>query len=275
MRDPGGGGTDGINFAPSDTVSDPRVIYDPASQRWFASQVKYDGERRRTRLWNPIIICSVFPTLTIPAARGMCFRSSRPRGRSSLQISQRWAWMPKPFIWPATCIPPVTNSLGTSLTMIPKADLLANPPIITNRIFFGATDYAARGAVLQPVTCLDGSSSGNILAAGALGDDFLFHSNLVASTVLNPGATNATLAPGTNISVEAYTAPLDATQPDGMPRSRITTRGSAPGFIPSAASFLPSIIPKWTDWPRSDGIVSTPPITPCWNRAPSRIRTWI
>ncbi len=75
--------------------------------------------------------------------------------------------------------------------------------------------YTNRGAVLQPVTCFDGSSSGNILAAGALGDDFLYHSNLMATTVLNPGATNATLAPATNIVVDAYTAPLDATQPDG------------------------------------------------------------
>jgi hypothetical protein len=108
-----------------------------------------------------------------------------------------------------------TNSLGTSLTMIPKADLLASPPFITNRIFFGVTNYATRGAILQPVTCLDGSSRGNILAAGSVGDDFLFHSNLVATTVLHPGATNATLAPATNILVDAYTAPLDPMQPDG------------------------------------------------------------
>jgi hypothetical protein len=108
-----------------------------------------------------------------------------------------------------------TNSLGTSLTMIPKADLVGSSPTVANRVFFGVTNYAARGAVLQPVTCLDGSSRGNILAVGALGDDFLIHSNLIASTVLNPGATNATWVLSANISVQPYETPVDAAQPDG------------------------------------------------------------
>ncbi len=69
--------------------------------------------------------------------------------------------------------------------------------------------------MLQPASCFDGSSSGNILAAGDLGYDFQAHSNLVASTVLNAGTPDAALAPATNIAVDGYIVPFDPPQPDG------------------------------------------------------------
>ena len=156
--------------------------------------------------------------------------------------------------------------------MIPKADLLANPPVITNRIFFGVTNYATRGAVLQPVTCLDGSSRGNILAAGSLGRRF-------SVPLQSRGYHRAPVpAPPTPRSRRRPTSGLMPTPPrstrrnlTGRPRSPTTTRGSAPGFTPSAVSFLPFTILKWTGAPRSGGIASTPPTTPCWNPAPSPI----
>lgn len=211
---PGGGSTNGINFAPSDAVSDPRVIYDPASQRWFASQVRFDGGAADPTRESDYFLLGVSDTddptgswhvFTFLAAPGAIRFADFP----TLGVDAKAVYLAGDMYSAGT------NSLGTSLTMIPKADLLANPPTINNRLFFGVTNYAARGAVLQPVTCLDGSSAGNILAAGALGDDFQTHSNLIASTVLNPGAPNATWVPGTNISVGPYDTPMDATQPDG------------------------------------------------------------
>jgi hypothetical protein len=211
---PGGDSTNGINFAPSDAVSDPRVIYDPASQRWFASQVRFDGGAADPTRESDYFLLGVSdgddPTgswhvFTFLAAPGAIRFADFP----TLGVDAKAVYLAGDMYSAGT------NSLGTSLTMIPKADLLTNAPTVNNRVFFGVTNYAARGAVLQPVTCLDGSSSGNILAAGALGDDFQTHSNLIASTVLNPGATNATWVLGANISVAPYDAPLDAAQPDG------------------------------------------------------------
>jgi hypothetical protein len=211
-KGPGGDGMGGINFLSSDAVSDPRVIYDPSSQRWFASQVDFNGSLGDPTLQSDYYLLAVtddpsgswhvFSFLAAPG--GVRFADFPTLGVDASAVYLA-----------GDMYHGTNNSLGTSLTMIPKADLLANPPFITNRIFFGVTNYATRGAVLQPVTCLDGSSQGNILAAGSLGDDFLFHSNLVATTVLQTGATDATLAPATNLWVDAYTAPLDPTQPDG------------------------------------------------------------
>ncbi|HLZ54501.1 MAG TPA: hypothetical protein VKS19_08500, partial [Verrucomicrobiae bacterium] len=59
---PGGGGVGGINFASSDAISDPRVIYDPASQRWFASQVKFDGNASDPSLESDYYLLGVSDT---------------------------------------------------------------------------------------------------------------------------------------------------------------------------------------------------------------------
>jgi hypothetical protein len=213
-KGPGGDGVGGINFLPSDAVSDPRVIYDPASQRWFASQVDYDDGAADPTLESDYFLLAVSDTAD-PAGAWHVFSFLAAPGAirfadfPTLGVDASAVYLAGDMYYG------MTNSLGTSLTMIPKADLLASPPVITNRIFFGVTNYAARGAVLQPVTCLDGSSRGNILAVGNLGLDLESHSNLVASTALNPGATNATWVLATNLSVESYNAPLDPTQPDG------------------------------------------------------------
>ena len=210
---PGGNGG-GLNFAPADAVSDPRVIYDPASQRWFASQVDFDGGVSDPTLESDYFLLAVSDTADPAGAWHVFAFLADPESGNfadfpTLGVDADAVYLAGNMFYGGN------NSFGTTLTMIPKADLLASPPVITNRIFFGTMAYSDRGAVLQPVTCLDGSSSGNILAAGDFGIDFQPHYNLVTSTVLNPGTPGATLAPATNIFVDGYTVPLDPTQPDG------------------------------------------------------------
>jgi hypothetical protein len=210
---PGGNGG-GLVFAPSDSVSDPRVIYDAASQRWFASQVGYDGSVPDPTFDSNYYLLGVSDTADPTGAWHVFSFLADPESGNfadfpTLGVDANAVYLAGDMFYAG-------NGLsGTSLTMIPKADLLANPPVITNRICFGTLPYANHGAVLQPATCVDGSGSGNILAAGSLGYDFLPHFNLVASTVLNPGTPDAALAPATNIFVDVYTVPFDPTQPDG------------------------------------------------------------
>ena len=106
-----------------------------------------------------------------------------------------------------------STSVGPSLWSIPKSDLLLNttPAVITNATSYGVMAYADRGAVMQPATCVDGSSSGDILSA----EDVLSGSYLIVSKVLNGNATNASLADAAGIKVDPYTVPFDPTQPDG------------------------------------------------------------
>jgi hypothetical protein len=210
---PGGNG-DGLNFSASDTVSDPRVIYDPVSQRWFASQVDYDGSASDPTYESDYYLLAVSDTADPAGAWHVFTFLADPESGNfadfpTLGVDSNAVYLAGDMFYNG-------NRLSdTSLTMIPKADLLANPPSVANRVFLGNLAYATNGAVLQPATCLDGSSSGNILAVGDLGYDFAPHFNLVASTVLNPGTPDATLAQATNIFVAPYTVPLDPIQPDG------------------------------------------------------------
>jgi hypothetical protein len=210
---PGGNG-DGLNFTPADAVSDPRVIYDPASQRWFASQVNYDGSLPDPTYESSYYLLAVSDTADPAGAwHVFAFLSDPDTGNfadfPTLGVDADAVYLAGDMFSNGSGLS------GTSLTMLPKGDLLASPPVITNRVFFGTSAYAVRGAVLQPASCFDGSSRGNLLAVGDLGYDFQAHSNIVASTVLNPGSLDAVLAPATNIFVDGYTVPLDPIQPDG------------------------------------------------------------
>lgn len=210
---PGGNGN-GVSFSSWDTVSDPRVIYDAASGRWFASQVDYDGTVLDPTYESSYYLLGVSDTAD-PAGAWHVFTlladpvSGNFSDFPTLGVDANAVYLAGDMFRDG-------NSLNeTTLTTIPKADLLANPPTVAHRVFLGTLPYATNGAVLQPASCFDGSSSGNIMAAGSLGLDFASHSNLVATTVLNPGLPNATLAPATNIFVDGYSVPIDPTQPDG------------------------------------------------------------
>ena len=210
---PGGIGN-GVSFGSEDTVSDPRVIYDPVSQRWFASQVDYDGSVPDPTWESDFYLLAVSDTADPTGAWHVFSFLTDPESGNfadfpTLGVDSNAVYLAGDMFYGGNSL------LGTTLTMIPKADLLANPPVITNQIYFGTLAYAVNGAVLQPVTCLDGSSSGNILAAGDLGYDFQPHSSLVATTMLHPGTPDALLAPATNILVDSYTIPIDPIQPDG------------------------------------------------------------
>jgi hypothetical protein len=90
---------------------------------------------------------------------------------------------------------------------------------------FGNMTFSQRGQIYQPATCRDGSAVGKVLAAGDIGNDSSFHSNVVTFTVQNsagPGA--ATLGASAFITVPPYMVPdnaaigaplFTALQPDG------------------------------------------------------------
>jgi hypothetical protein len=114
------------------------------------------------------------------------------------------------------------NPMGAALVSIPKTDLLASTPSIANRTWFGVMDYSERGDVLQPAICLDGSSSGSVLAMEDIGSDSEPHSNIVLFAVQH--TASLTLTPTTSLEVSPYVVPFNAdmgfplfsaAQPDG------------------------------------------------------------
>ncbi|MDB6022570.1 MAG: hypothetical protein JWQ04_2427 [Pedosphaera sp.] len=212
----------GLIISPDSAVTDPRVIYDPASQRWFASMVDFDSTASDPTLEANDFLFAVSATSDPTGTwHGFLFQADPDFGNfadfPTLGLDANAVYLAGDFFQ-------ASSPVGPGLVSMPKSDLLAATPTITNRTWFGVMDYAVRGEVLQPAICSDGSSSGNIVAVGDIGMDSSLHSNLVAFAVLDSASPTATLADSTNLTVLPYFVPdnsvegaplLTPTQPDG------------------------------------------------------------
>jgi hypothetical protein len=202
----------GVTLAFSAATSDPRVIYDPVSQRWFASQVDFDRTAGDpAALDNHFLIAVSDSADPTGGWHGVSFISDPD--------NHFFADFPtigldaNAFYIAGDMFADSSTPVGVSLWSIPKADLLINttPAVITNATFYGVMDFADRGEILQPSTCVDGSSSGDVIAAASI----FIGNTLIASQVLNGDTTNATLSDATKIAVDDYSYPIDPVQPDG------------------------------------------------------------
>lgn len=211
----------GLNLSSSQGVSDPRVIYDPATQRWFATQVDYDANASDPTTEANDFLLAV-STSSDPAGswKGFKFQADPDHGFfadfPTLGLDVDAVYISGDFY--SSSVP-----MGPGLVSIPKADLIGATGT-SNMTWYGVMDYATRGAIMQPAVCFDSSESGSILAMGDIGSDSNPHSNVVWSAVQNAGSAGATLGTPVSLTVTPYEVPDNAdlgvpqfvvSQPDG------------------------------------------------------------
>jgi hypothetical protein len=212
----------GLIISPDSAVTDPRVIFDPTIQRWFASQVDFDSTAPDPTTEANDFLFAVSDTAD-PTGHwhGFLFQADPDNGTfadfPTMGVDGNAVYISGDMF--QSSIP-----VGPSLVSLPKADLLAANPTITNRTWFGVMDDTVRGEVLQPATCFDSSSSGNVLAMGDIGNDSNPHSNVVSFAVQNAASPTATLTASISIPVSPYVVPFNSdmgfplfnpVQPDG------------------------------------------------------------
>ena len=206
----------GISVPSGWDVTDPRTIYDPSVQRWFALQVDFDPSGVvNTNRFLLAVSASDDPTGTwngvaIPTDPGGNDFADFP----TLGLDAQGVYLSGDMFDASG------NPVGPTLVSVPKASLLANPPTTSGLTWFGIMTYAGRGSILQPAICVDGSGRGEILATGSIGFDtsgnFLTNMTLVGFRVQNQAGPNpATLTTSSFLTVPPYTVPLDPSQPDG------------------------------------------------------------
>jgi hypothetical protein len=214
----------GVLISSDSTTTDPRVIYDPVSHRWFATQVDAStAVQDPTTQANDFLIA--VSTTDNPAGtwHGFSFQADPDTGAfadfPTLGLDSDAVYISGDFFQNSEF-----NPIGSGLVSIPKSDLLASPPTIDNRTWFGISDYAVHGDVLQPAICFDGSSHGNVLSLSDIGSTSDPYSNVVAFAVQNAATTNIALSPVSFLNVAPYYVPdnadlgaplLTPTQPDG------------------------------------------------------------
>jgi hypothetical protein len=206
----------GVTFPNTWDVTDPRIVYDPSSQRWFASEVDFDPSGLvNTNRFLLAISATADPTgvwkaVTIPSDPGGNNSADFP----TLGLDAQGVYLS------GNMLDTNLNAVGATVISVPKAALLSTSPSTAGLTRFNNLSYASRGEVLQPVICFDGTDRGNILSTGGIGLDMSGNSitnlALVSFQVQNPaGPGLATLSSPTRLSVSPYTAPPFPLQPDG------------------------------------------------------------
>lgn len=211
-----------VNLAASQAVSDPRVIYDPQSQRWFAVQVDLDGSALDPTTQANDFLLAV-STSSNPAGAWKGFRiPSDPDNGFFADFPT--LGMDSNAVYIAGDYYSANVPKGSGMLSIPKADLVAATPTIANMTWYGVMNYTNRGEVLQPAICFDGSVNGSVISISDIGNDSSPHSNVVWFAVQNSGTTNPTLTASTFLKVLPYEVPDNAflgapqftvLQPDG------------------------------------------------------------
>jgi hypothetical protein len=211
----------GVNLASDQAVTDPRVIYDPLSQRWFASMVDFDANAADPTLEaNDFLLA--FSATSDPTGTWVGFRFRADPSRSAFADFPTLGVDSNAVYISGNMFKGGANNLGPNLVSIPKADLLNS--ILTNRTYFGILNPTNYGWILQPATSADPSTNGAILSMGDIGFDSDLHSNIFSFRVIGSAHAGATLSPPVKITVAPYFCPFNSdmgfplfnpTQPDG------------------------------------------------------------
>ena len=208
--------SNGVQFAPGFDSSNPRIIFDKASGRWFAAQIDATANADTTNRFLLAVSITADPTsgwkaVAFPSdISGTNFADFPTLGVNAVGVYLG------AVLYPTNAT--ATNSVGMTLVSIPKSDLLAPVPTVANRSSFGVLKEANYGYILQPVVAQDsGDTNEIVLAVAHSGDDLLPHFTLRAATIRDAaGPTPATLTAPTSIPVAAYSIPLNPFQPDGL-----------------------------------------------------------
>jgi hypothetical protein len=212
----------GINLTRVD-VTDPRIIFDKLTQRWFVSQIDFNPSgifssnrfllavsttANPTNAWNAVGFLSDlngntvdFDTLGLDA-NGVYIAGDM------FDISGNFA--------------------GVQMVSLPKADLLLSPPTISNRASSGIMAGGDSGFTLQPVINFNPTNGGEVVLS-VPSDGSAYDTNFVPipqSTldmfqVLNASSAAATFTTPTNIAVPSYSININPPQPGDS--SDITT----------------------------------------------------
>ena len=207
----------GLTFNPDVFPTDPRIIYDPLSQRWFALAVDVDFSASNG-VSNRFLLAVSSSADATGSWNGLAFAADSVGGSfadfPTLGLDDNGVYLAA-FMF--TSGSANATDLGQTLVSIPKADLLKNYPNAEHRMWFGLLDSDTYGYILQPVVNFDlPAGNATVLAMGDLGYDYEAHSNLVSFAVQNAtGPDPATLTVPAGINVDPYSVPINPTQPDG------------------------------------------------------------
>ena len=182
-------------------ISDPRIIYDAGSGRWFATEITTASTA------NQILVGR-----SDTADPGSNWQATNFTGNAQFADYDTLGVDATGVFIGVNNFDVADNFLGVSLFSIPKADLTNTPPTLTNMTAFENLNNQVYGFTLQGVSNPDpGPGHGVIIAI----DNAAFHF-FDRTTINGANAAGATLSTTARISTTYDAGPKPATQPSGM-----------------------------------------------------------
>jgi|GEM_PF-1030455 len=189
---------------------DPRVIFDPTVNRWFAASI--DGGDG-----NSVYLAVSLTDNPLDGWQAVTFVGDESGARFNdfvtLGVDAEGVYL-------------TTNNFGgpsgfdVSIYTIPKADLLGPIPTAANLTRFVDLDSSVYGSTLQPVVDF-GAADGTAHFVSTLGSG---SSSLIQVDVTDADTAAATLGTPVAVAVPTYVAAPDARQPGGVTVENVTPR---------------------------------------------------
>lgn len=187
-------------------VFNQRVLYDPASGRWLAAALTGESVN------NNILLARSDTSDPTGDWKAVGFLGNAGGDGKFVDYTRLGVDATGVYVSTDNFNSSAGGSDSVSVFSVPKTDLLAPIPTLANLSRFDAIDAGEYGGTIQPIISF-GPSTGHEPLLGtslALTDVSLFRSNITGAA-----AAGATLSPGTMITVNSYTDPPLAAQPDG------------------------------------------------------------
>ncbi len=184
---------------------DPRVLYDPFSQRWFATAVDNPGGDN-----NFLVAVS---NSSDPTGDWTGF------GMDTDSLNQRWADFPtlgfdSEGVYISASMFPIfdfgDSSLKTTIIALPKADLLVAQPTVNNATIFESLSLDTTGFTVQPIVNLDNTGIPVSLLSAFDTTAGLFKRMNITGTIQSPILDIS----GELIPVTPFGSPFGALQPN-------------------------------------------------------------
>ena len=185
----------GVTIAANFGISDPRVIYDVYSSRWFACMV--DFNRSSPGSANHFLVAVSATSDPTGTWRGLSFS---PDTATSFFADFPTLGLDANGLYISGFMFDVNgNSRGTVIDAIPKISLFQVPPTTSGIRRSGVVSSSARGQIVQPaVTTGNATTPEVMLAVSSVGIDFLPHSTLIFSETVS---STLALGPATTLTV--------------------------------------------------------------------------
>jgi hypothetical protein len=205
----------GVVVSNNFSLTAPRLIYDPLSQRWIAAELDYFTANKYvgTNDFLLAVSASSDPTGIWSAVK---FKADPSGGRyadfTTLGVDASGVYLS------ADLFDGTQTAIAPTLAIIPKASLLVGS-VKTNGLNIVATlSYGINGHIVQPAITSSNATSGEVmLGVESLGADFQTHTTLLSTDVQNVTtntAASATLS-AVAVTVPGYSVAFNPFQPDG------------------------------------------------------------